>query len=248
MSKIKEKQPRPPAVRRAGPRRVKFPKSINLYKFIRLILGADIPDIAIAERWRINQKNFHQFKVGKYPVPRLGKLEQLATVLNINKHLVFQVASGTPAQRVFDLIQKNDFQGQVRLLSRQAAQTHQRSLQTAKLYRKLFNSANDAIFIMDPRKEVFIDCNNRAEQLTGYSRNEIIGLKHSALMPPDKRERYKNHFKRFVNGSGVKSGIKTRRMLRADGTTIPVSISSCIVEIDGQPMAQAICREINPAS
>jgi len=236
MSKIKKKQPS----------RVKSPKSVNLYKFIRLILGSDIPDIAIAERWGIDQKNFHQFKIGKYPVPRLEKLEQLATVLGVNKHLVFQIASGTPAQRVFDLIQKNDFQGQVKLLSHQVAKAHQRSCQTAQLYRELFNSANDAIFIMDPRKEVFIDCNNRAEQLTGYSRNEIIGLKHSALMPPDKRERYKNHFKRFVSGSGVKSGIKTRRMLRADGTTISVSISSCIVEIDGRQVAQAICREINP--
>lgn len=231
---------------KAKPRRVKFPKSVNLYKFIRLILGSDMPDIAIAERWRINQKNFHQFKIGKYPVPRLERLERLAAVLSVNKHLVFQVASGTPAQRVFGLIQKNDFRGQVRLLSRKAAQIPQRSCQADKLYRELFNSANDAIFIMDPRKEVFIDCNKQAEQLTGYSRNEIIGLKHSALMPPDKREVYKSHFKRFA--SGAKSGIKTRRILRADGTIIPVSISSCIVEIDGQPMAQAICRGINSST
>ena len=92
------------------------PDSLNLYKFIRLVLGTDIPDSHIAERWDIDVKNFHEFKTGVYPVPRLSKLEELAKVLGVNKHLVFEVAGGTPAQKVFDLIKNNDLAGQSILL------------------------------------------------------------------------------------------------------------------------------------
>ncbi|MEK7448874.1 MAG: hypothetical protein AAB019_05250, partial [Planctomycetota bacterium] len=77
-----------------------FPRSVNLYRFIRLILGPDVRDSEIARRWKMDIKNFHQFSVGRYPVPRLERLEQLAKMLKINKHLVFEVAGGASAQKV----------------------------------------------------------------------------------------------------------------------------------------------------
>ncbi len=107
------------------------PKSLNLYKFIKLILGEDIPDYQIAARWKMDSKNFHEFKVGKYPVPRLEKLEQLASVLGINKHLVFQVGGGTSAQKVFDLIKRNDLRGQIRLLFGSVSVRAERVIQQA---------------------------------------------------------------------------------------------------------------------
>jgi len=58
--------------------------------------------------WNMDPKNFYEFKSGKYPVPRLERLEQLALVLGINKHLVFEVAGGAPADKVFKLIRKKD--------------------------------------------------------------------------------------------------------------------------------------------
>ena len=92
------------------------PKSINLYRFIRLILGTGITDVEIGRRWRMNDKNFHEFKVGRYPVQRIERLEKLAPVLGVNKHLIFQVACGTSADKVFKLIKKNDLPGQIKLL------------------------------------------------------------------------------------------------------------------------------------
>ena len=92
------------------------PKSINLYRFIRLILGPDIKDADITRQWGMDSKNFSEFKNGKTPVPRLERLEQLARVLKVNKHLVFQVAGGASADKVFNLIRKNDLPGQMKLL------------------------------------------------------------------------------------------------------------------------------------
>lgn len=108
---------------RVGP----HPKSVNLYRFIRLILrsrigvplqagGPDVSDTEISSWWRMDQKNFSQFKNGKSPVPRLEKLEKLAQVIGVNKHLVFQVAGGASADKVFNLIKKNDLPGQIKLL------------------------------------------------------------------------------------------------------------------------------------
>ena len=93
-----------------------FPRSANLYRFIRLMLGPAVSDRQIARRWRMDQKNFSYFRDGKTPVPRLERLEQLARVLGINKHLVFEVACGASAKMVFNLIRKNDRPGQIRLL------------------------------------------------------------------------------------------------------------------------------------
>ena len=93
-----------------------YPKSINLYIFICLIFGPDIRDNEIARRWKMDTKNFSEFKKGRYPVPRLKRLEQLARMLGVKKHLVFEVAVGTSAKRVFGLIKKNNLPGQIKLL------------------------------------------------------------------------------------------------------------------------------------
>jgi hypothetical protein len=90
--------------------------ALNLHKFIRLVLGQDIQDYVIAKRWHMDPKNFWMFKHGKSPVPSFLKLQQLAPILGVNKHLLFEVALGTPAQKVFELIKKKDRQGQIKLL------------------------------------------------------------------------------------------------------------------------------------
>jgi len=55
-------------------------------------------------------------------------------------------------------------------------------------YRTIFESANDAIAIMD--REKFIDCNEKAEEMFGCSREEIIGRSpwdFSPIEQPDER-------------------------------------------------------------
>jgi len=37
-------------------------------------------------------------------------------MLGVNKHLVFEVAGGAPAGRIFKLIKNNDLKGQVKLI------------------------------------------------------------------------------------------------------------------------------------
>lgn len=76
----------------------------KLYEFIRLVLGPDVPDYMIARKWNMDGKNFSVFKYGQGAVPNIYRLTQLAKVLGVNKHLVFDVACGTPPRKVFNVI------------------------------------------------------------------------------------------------------------------------------------------------
>ncbi len=147
------------------------PDSLNLYKFIKLVLGEDISDRSIARRWNMDEKNFHEFKTGVYPVPRLGKLEELASILGVNKHLVFQVAGGSPAQKVFNLIENNDLAGQTRLLSNQLDEAHKSLAQSEKRYRSLVENTPDIIMLIDKHGKLnFIN-----HTVEGFTSQEVTG-------------------------------------------------------------------------
>jgi len=101
-----------------------FKDSINLYRFIRLMLGQDISNRQIAHRWKMDEKNFHEFKEGNYPVPRLAKLSELAKVLNVDKAILCQVAEGVPAQTIYRLIKTNNNNALIKLISKQLYKAH----------------------------------------------------------------------------------------------------------------------------
>jgi PAS domain S-box-containing protein len=220
------------------------PDSLNLYKFIRLALGPDIPDSHIAERWDMDVKNFHEFKVGKYPIPRLSKLEELAKVLGVNKHLIFQVSSGTPAQKVFNLIKNNDLSGQIKLLSSQLEQAHRSLAKSEERCRTLFENANDAILIADARTGTIIDCNKQAENLLDRPRNEIIGMHQSKLHPPKGHKYHADYFKSHVK-SGRINDFRDSYVITKNGIIKPVYISASLIEIDGKKVMQGIFRDVS---
>ena len=79
-------------------------QTCNLYRFIRLVTGNKVSDSAIADKWNMNNKNFSEFKHGRYPVPRFERLVSLAKVLKVDDHLVYAVAKGKPAEQMYKLI------------------------------------------------------------------------------------------------------------------------------------------------
>ncbi|MBI3813734.1 MAG: PAS domain S-box protein [Nitrospinae bacterium] len=68
-------------------------------------------------------------------------------------------------------------------------------------YRALFDNASDAIIIADTSDGRFIDVNKKAEELTGYSRKELIGLTPWDIHPMDGRERILKAF-----SEGIRTG------------------------------------------
>lgn len=90
-------------------------------------------------------------------------------------------------------------------------------------YAALFDGAEDAILIADSTSGNLVDVNDKACQLFGYSKIEMIGLHQTKLHPPQALEYVQSKFKEFVNNKQfhyVETDIITKK-----GLIKPVRIS-----------------------
>ncbi|MEK7309369.1 MAG: PAS domain S-box protein [Planctomycetota bacterium] len=216
----------------------------NLYRFIRLILGDSTPDNAIAEKWNMNNKNFSEFKNNRYPVPRLERIVTLAKILDVDDHLVYEAAKGTPAERLYHLIKELRLEKVKRMSAQEIIRTRKFLAESERRYKKLFSQASDAIFVADIKTGEIIDCNRKAEQLLGRTRKEIVGLHHTQLHPPGQHKYYQNRFQRRVI-CGKNLDLVPARVVRKDGQIIPVFTTTNIIELDGRPVIMGIFRDIS---
>jgi len=109
-------------------------------------------------------------------------------------------------------------------------------------YRKLMESANDAIFLADARTGNLIDANERACKLIDRTRFEIIGMHQTELHPEEEHNKYDKMFKKHVKkGSALES---ETYIIHKDGHWIPVSISASVFEIGGLLVNQGIFHDL----
>lgn len=109
-------------------------------------------------------------------------------------------------------------------------------------YRKLVESANDAIIIADIDSGKIIDVNKRAEELLDRPADELIGQKQTILHPTGEDQRYHDFFERAVkSGQMIAKDLYVRRK---DGSRVPVEISSSVTDLKGRKIVQGIFRDI----
>ncbi|MEB3359338.1 MAG: PAS domain S-box protein [Synechococcales bacterium] len=108
-------------------------------------------------------------------------------------------------------------------------------------YRAVMDHASDAIILANAAGRL-IEGNRKAEELLGYSRVELTHLHVSQIHPPDVMEAVREHFSGIVlNNQGP--SFETF-VLRKDGSRIPVDITGSRLELNGEPIAQGIFRDI----
>lgn len=112
--------------------------------------------------------------------------------------------------------------------------------------RILFEGVPDALVIADLDTGLIFDANPSAEELFGRSREALIGMHQSALHPSTLEERTRESFREHSRQarSGKRCGPFEHRILRADGTEIPVEIVTQPVTLAGRPMVQGVFRDI----
>lgn len=109
-------------------------------------------------------------------------------------------------------------------------------------YRSLVELAGDAIFLADAVTGNLVDCNRKAEELVGRSKNEIVGMHQSHIHPPDRVEEYLRFYQGHVEtGRDIADDVV---VVHKDGRHIPVDIRCSSVEIQGRLMVQGIFRDI----
>ncbi|EGJ29579.1 MULTISPECIES: PAS domain S-box protein [Moorena] len=125
----------------------------------------------------------------------------------------------------------------------------ERKLSEAKLrqaeqkYRKLVESAGDAILMADAETGIILEANQMAEQMLGRRRAEIIGLHQSQIIPRERFKAYSQSFQQHVEAGGVFQ--EELELLHQVGTTVPVEVSATTLELQGKTVVQGIFRDIS---
>ncbi|MBF0488494.1 MAG: PAS domain S-box protein [Nitrospirae bacterium] len=117
-------------------------------------------------------------------------------------------------------------------------------------YRAIVEFANDAIMTANVETGIIVDVNQKALELFGYSREEIIGMHQRQLHPVDVLEENREFSKIFVQhvkkGKSYegKSYVEEDKMICKDGTILDVSISAGVIDNGDEKLIIGIFRDI----
>ena len=119
-------------------------------------------------------------------------------------------------------------------------QAAQAVLKSEYKYRAIMENASDAILIgtMDAR---VIDANRRAEELLGYTRNELLKLHATALHPKEDHPTLEAAF-HDLNTKG--NSLYEHLALHKDGSVINVEVAATIIDYKSEKVVMAIFRDI----
>ncbi len=104
-------------------------------------------------------------------------------------------------------------------------------------YRALFESAHDAILIVDPVEAIVLDANRRCSEIYGFSRDELIGL------PLDRVWRNPDRARLLQSARGEGGDFEAQH-LRKDGRVLAVDVAAGPVEFRGRPAVWMSNRDV----
>jgi len=112
--------------------------------------------------------------------------------------------------------------------------------ESAEEHRRLFETISDAAFVFDGETRQFVEVNEAALRLYGYTREEFLGLKHGVITaePEDSEATIQ------LALAGAAPRIPLRYHRKKDGTVLPVEISGSTFMLKGRAVACGIVRDI----
>lgn len=108
-------------------------------------------------------------------------------------------------------------------------------------YRALLENAVDAIVLAAPDGQLR-DANRCAEQLLGYSREELCGMYARDLHPPEEHARLADVFETLRRSGNT---LVVHPVRRKDGSVVQVEVAASRIEAGGQTLIQGIFRDVS---
>lgn len=128
-------------------------------------------------------------------------------------------------------------------LESQNRQNAEKALQTSEeRLRKIFEHSNDAIFVIDPKRDRVLEANPKASQLLGYSRDELINSVRVSTIHPEEMEQV-----RAFGDKVLKQGFgwtNELTCLTKSGCNIPSEISASVIPFEGQNCIISLVRDV----
>jgi PAS domain S-box-containing protein len=117
----------------------------------------------------------------------------------------------------------------------------ERSLtESEEKFHTLFESANDAIFILSLEGR-FLDINRTGYERLGFTKEEMLSKHISEIVPPAISEKMRERFSQIMKqGHSVFESAHVKK----DGTMLPVEINARIAEYGGKQVHLSIARDI----
>lgn len=109
-------------------------------------------------------------------------------------------------------------------------------------YHDLFQNANDAIFIVGADLR-YVDINKKAVEMLGYSKEELLGMRITDLLPPEQLPRSEAEFEKIRNRGSYEQF--TGRVRTRDGRWLDVEVNSSAIVENGKVIgSRDILRDI----
>ncbi|MGI5882190.1 MAG: PAS domain S-box protein [Dethiobacteria bacterium] len=107
-------------------------------------------------------------------------------------------------------------------------------------YRTIVENNNDALFIRDFAGKI-LDLNERACQMLGYSRDELLGANLDKIRSPEEKKLTRERTARLMESDQL---LFEGTMLHRDGFIIPIEASIKVVSRKGDGLIQSFVRDI----
>jgi PAS domain S-box-containing protein len=109
-------------------------------------------------------------------------------------------------------------------------------------YHDLFQNANDAIFIVDANL-FYLDVNKKAIEMLGFSKEELLRMKITDLLPPEQLPRSEAEFEKIRNHGSYEQF--TGKVRTKDGRWLDVEVNSSAIVENGKVIgSRDIIRDI----
>jgi PAS domain S-box-containing protein len=182
-------------------------------------------------RHRKKDRSLIYVEIVSHPLPFGGRRGKLVVATDITERKQMEKA----LREVW-----NTLEMRVHERTAQLQASNQALAEKGEEHRRLFETISDAVFVFDGETRRFVDVNDAALRLYGYTREEFLGLTHLAITaePEDSETAIQ------LTLAGAAPRIPLRYHKKKDGTIFPVEISASTFTLRGRPMACGIIRDI----